>query len=157
MHARLTRFEGAPDRIDDAVRQTEEVFVPRLREIEGFGGIVSLADRSTGTVVAITYWESEEAMRASHEKVTEVRKDAADAEPSDRSRSSSILRSSSRAPSDATERSATGRCRGKRARRSGVDDALRFAFLLEDQLASDHVPEGGTGVAVSVSYDETRP
>jgi heme-degrading monooxygenase HmoA len=79
MHARLTRFEGAPDRIDSAVRRTEEVFVPRLREVEGFAGIVSLADRSTGTVVAITYWESEEAMRASQEKVTEVRKDAADA------------------------------------------------------------------------------
>ncbi len=50
-----------------------------LREIDGFGGIVSLADRSTGTVVAITYWESEEAMRASQEKVTGARKDAADA------------------------------------------------------------------------------
>jgi heme-degrading monooxygenase HmoA len=79
MHARLTRFEGAPERIDDAVRQTEEVWVPRLREIDGFGGVVSLADRSNGTVVAITYWESEEAMRASQEKVTGVRKDAADA------------------------------------------------------------------------------
>jgi heme-degrading monooxygenase HmoA len=79
MHARLTRFEGTPERIDDAVRQTEEVWVPRLREIDGFGGVVSLADRSNGTVVAITYWESEEAMRASQEKVTGVRKDAADA------------------------------------------------------------------------------
>jgi heme-degrading monooxygenase HmoA len=79
MHARLTRFDGSPERIDDAVRQTEDVWLPRLREIDGFGGILSLADRRTGTVVAITYWESEEAMGASNEKVAEVRKDAADA------------------------------------------------------------------------------
>jgi hypothetical protein len=79
MHARLTRFEGAPDRIDDAVRQTQDVWEPRLREIDGFGGVVSLADRSTGTIVAITFWASEEAMRASDAKVTAVRKDVADA------------------------------------------------------------------------------
>lgn len=79
MHARMTRFDGAPDRIDDAVRQTQDVWEPRLREIAGFGGIVSLADRSTGTIVAITFWESEEAMRASDQKVTSVRKDVGDA------------------------------------------------------------------------------
>jgi heme-degrading monooxygenase HmoA len=79
MHARLTRFEGSPERIDDAVRQTEDVWVPRLREIDGFGGVVTLADRGTGTIVAITYWESEDAMRASDEKVTDVRKEVADA------------------------------------------------------------------------------
>jgi len=41
--------------------------------------VTSLADRSTGTIVAITFWESEDAMRASDEKVTSVRKDVADA------------------------------------------------------------------------------
>jgi heme-degrading monooxygenase HmoA len=79
MHARLTRFDGAPDRIDDAVRQTEDVWLPKLREIDGFRGVTSLADRSTGTIVAITFWESEDAMRASDEKITNVRKDVAEA------------------------------------------------------------------------------
>ena len=79
MHARLTRFDGAPDRIDDAVRQTDDDWLPKLREIDGFRGITSLADRSTGTIVAITFWESEDAMRASDQKVTSVRKDVADA------------------------------------------------------------------------------
>ena len=78
MYARLTRFEGAPQRIDDATRQTEDVWLPQLREIDGFRGATTLADRSTGTIVAITYWQSEDAMRASEEKVTAVRKDAAD-------------------------------------------------------------------------------
>jgi heme-degrading monooxygenase HmoA len=79
MYARLTRFDGAPDRIDDAVRQTEDVWLPKLREIDGFRGVTSLADRSTGTIVAITFWESEDAMRASDEKVTSVRKDVSEA------------------------------------------------------------------------------
>src|SRR3954453_12677605 len=79
MHARLTRFDGAPDRIDDAARQTEDVWLPKLREIDGFRGVPSLADRGTGTIVAITFWESEDAMRASDEKVTSVRKDVAEA------------------------------------------------------------------------------
>ena len=79
MHARLTRFDGAPDRIDDAVRQTEDAWLPTLREIDGFRGITSLADRSTGTIVAITFWESEDAMRASDQKITSVRKDVSDA------------------------------------------------------------------------------
>src|SRR3954454_3820653 len=78
MYARLTRFDGAPDRIDDAVRQTEDVWLPKLREIDGFRGITSLADRSTGTIVAVTFWESEDAMRASDEKVSGVRKDVAE-------------------------------------------------------------------------------
>jgi heme-degrading monooxygenase HmoA len=79
MHARLTRFEGSPQRIDDAVRQTEDVWLPRLREIDGFRAATTLADRSTGIIVAITYWESEDAMRASEAKVTDVREDVADA------------------------------------------------------------------------------
>jgi heme-degrading monooxygenase HmoA len=78
MHARLTRFEGSPDRLDDAVRQTEDVWLPKLREIDGFRGATTLADRSTGTIIAITYWESEDTMRASDEKVTAVRQEAAD-------------------------------------------------------------------------------
>jgi heme-degrading monooxygenase HmoA len=79
MHARLTRFEGSPERIDDAVRQTEDDWLPKLRQIDGFRGVNTLADRSTGTIVAITYWESEEAMRASEKAVTTVREDVADA------------------------------------------------------------------------------
>jgi heme-degrading monooxygenase HmoA len=79
MHARMTRFEGSPERIDDATRQTEDLWLPKLREIDGFQGVTTLADRGTGTIIAITYWESEDALRASDEKVTDVRKDAADA------------------------------------------------------------------------------
>jgi heme-degrading monooxygenase HmoA len=79
MHVRMTRFDGSPERIDEATRQTEDVWLPKLREIDGFRGVTTLADRSTGTIIAITYWDSEDALRASDERVTDVRKDVADA------------------------------------------------------------------------------
>ena len=53
MHARLNRLEGSPDRYDDTVRRTEEVIVPLLRGIDGFQGFTVLADRESGTFVAI--------------------------------------------------------------------------------------------------------
>ena len=79
MHARLNRLDGSPDRYDDTVRRTEEVIVPLLRGIDGFQGFTVLGDRERGSFIAISFWESEEAMRASEEAVGQPRKDAADA------------------------------------------------------------------------------
>ena len=79
MHARLNRLEGSPDRFDESVRRTEEVVLPLLRGLDGFQGFTVLGDRSSGTFIAISVWESEDAMRASEEAVKQPRKDAADA------------------------------------------------------------------------------
>jgi heme-degrading monooxygenase HmoA len=79
MHARLNRFEASPEQIDESARRTEEVVLPLLRGLDGFRGLVVLADRSTGTQVAISYWESEDAMRASEQAVSQPRKEAAEA------------------------------------------------------------------------------
>ena len=38
-----------------------------------------LGDRDSGTFIAISFWESDEAMRASEEAVKQPRKEAADA------------------------------------------------------------------------------
>jgi heme-degrading monooxygenase HmoA len=79
MHARLNRFDASPERVDDAARRAEEVLLPLLRGLDGFQGFTVLAHRGTGAQVAISYWESEDAMRASEEAVTRARKDAAEA------------------------------------------------------------------------------
>jgi heme-degrading monooxygenase HmoA len=47
--------------------------------MEGFRGVLALADRSTGKMVAITFWESEEAMRASEASANKLRESAAGA------------------------------------------------------------------------------
>ena len=47
---------------------------PLLQELDGFQGAMVLADRGRGTNIAISYWESEAAMHASEEAVSEPRK-----------------------------------------------------------------------------------
>jgi hypothetical protein len=48
MYARLTTLEGPPDRIDDAIRYTQEQVLPQLQQMDGFKGFISLGDRQSG-------------------------------------------------------------------------------------------------------------
>jgi heme-degrading monooxygenase HmoA len=79
MHARMNRIEGSPERIDEMTRRFEETIVPMLQRLDGYRGGVVLADRNSGTNIAISYWESEDAMRASEDAVRQSRADAATA------------------------------------------------------------------------------
>jgi heme-degrading monooxygenase HmoA len=78
MHARLTRIQGSPDRLDEMGQQFEQVTLPQIQGLDGFQGYVLLGDRSNGTAIAITYWESGEAMQASEDAVQQPRQQAAD-------------------------------------------------------------------------------
>ena len=77
MHARVTRLDGSPERLDEMTRQFEARTVSVLEGLEGYKGYVLLGDRGNGAAMAVTYWESEEAMRASEDAVTEERERAA--------------------------------------------------------------------------------
>ena len=73
MHARMSTFEGPPHMIDEGVRQAREVVLPQTKEIDpGFKGIIALTDRQGREMVWITFWESEEAMRASEEAANQL-------------------------------------------------------------------------------------
>lgn len=78
MHARVNTLQMDSERIDQALRQLEEQDIPAFREMDGFRGFTVLADRSTGKVIATSYWDSEEQMRASEDAVKEARKRAAE-------------------------------------------------------------------------------
>jgi len=60
-------------------QQFERDTLPAIEQLDGFRGYVLLGDRSNGTAIAITYWESAEAMQASEEAVQQPRQQAADA------------------------------------------------------------------------------
>lgn len=77
MFARVSTITGPPDRIDDAARSFREHAVPFARQLDGFKGAYWLADRRTGTVLGVTLWESEAAMRASEAAVEPRRAQAA--------------------------------------------------------------------------------
>ena len=73
MYARLTTLEGPPDRIDDAIRYTQEQVLPQLQQMDGFKGFIALGDRQSGKVRGVALWESEEALRATDEAASRLR------------------------------------------------------------------------------------
>ena len=79
MHARVTTIEGSPDRMDDAERHIQEQTLPQLQKMEGFKGFIALGDRQSGKMLGVSFWESEEALRATHEATSSVRSGAAEA------------------------------------------------------------------------------
>ena len=79
MYARVTTLEGPPDKIDDATRHVREQVLPQLQKMDGFKGFVALADRQSGKVLGVAFWESEEILRATEEAVSRVRSGAAEA------------------------------------------------------------------------------
>jgi heme-degrading monooxygenase HmoA len=78
MFARVSQFQQDAATVDETTREDQERFVPQAEKIPGFLGLVSLANRETGAMLTITYWESEEAMRASEEEADRIRKESAE-------------------------------------------------------------------------------
>ena len=79
MYARISRLAGSPEHIDEGLRQVRDNVLPQIRQHEGFKGMVALADRQTGETMGITFWESEEALKASEEAADRLREDSAEA------------------------------------------------------------------------------
>jgi heme-degrading monooxygenase HmoA len=79
VYARISTLEGSPEHIDEGLRQLRENGLPQLNQQEGFKGMVALADRKTGKTLGISFWESEEALKASEEAGEKVREDSAEA------------------------------------------------------------------------------
>jgi len=65
--ARVTTFEGPPEHVDEFRHAVVEHMLPALRRLEGYQGVLILADRKGGKVLGVSLWESEEAMDASEE------------------------------------------------------------------------------------------
>jgi heme-degrading monooxygenase HmoA len=79
MLARVTALEGDPEQVDDLTRFAGERVLPELKELDGFNGALGLADRQSGKVLAVTFWESEQAMQASEEAANQLRDESAEA------------------------------------------------------------------------------
>jgi quinol monooxygenase YgiN len=65
--ARVTTLEASPEQLDEMNREGMEHILPALRMQEGFGGGLALVDRSSGKVMVISLWESEQAMEITEE------------------------------------------------------------------------------------------
>lgn len=77
MHARVSVFEGPPDRTAEGIRLARESILPAARLLEGFKGIHILFDRETGRSLTVTLWEDEESMLRSEEAARRIKEESA--------------------------------------------------------------------------------
>jgi heme-degrading monooxygenase HmoA len=74
MNARVTTLEVPLDRLDEDIRHAADL-EGRISDIRGSKGLYYLVDRETGHTLAITLWESEDALRASETAGEELRRE----------------------------------------------------------------------------------
>jgi hypothetical protein len=77
--ARVSTVKGAPEQIDPGTRRVIEDVLPRARALEGFSGVISLADRGSGMTKLITLWTTADALAASESAADTLRSEAAEA------------------------------------------------------------------------------
>jgi heme-degrading monooxygenase HmoA len=78
VHARVTTLQMDPSTLDDVTARLESDDIPAFKRLDGFKGMTVLGDRESGKAIAVTFWESEEAMRESEEAVKGARQRAAE-------------------------------------------------------------------------------
>jgi hypothetical protein len=74
MYARVTTFPGlAPERIKATLAEFQEKFLPEIEKQAGYSGMWAGVDFVGGRAIAVTYWESEEALRESRALTDQAR------------------------------------------------------------------------------------
>ena len=87
MYARVTTFPGlAPERIKATLDQFKEHHLPLFEQASGYRGMWAGVDYTGGRAIAVTYWESMEALRATDSLADEVRAAAVTSAGVDRER-----------------------------------------------------------------------
>jgi hypothetical protein len=87
MHARVTTFPGlAPERIKATLEEFKENHLPRLEQAPGYRGMWAGVDFTGGRAIAVTFWESLDALHGTDALADEVRAAAVTAAGVDRER-----------------------------------------------------------------------
>jgi hypothetical protein len=74
MYARVTTFPGlAPERIKATLEEFKDKHLPRFEQQPGYRGVWAGVDYTGGRAIAVTYWESLEALHGSDALANEVR------------------------------------------------------------------------------------
>jgi heme-degrading monooxygenase HmoA len=73
MFARVSEITGPIDQLDRGIAGFRDQVVPAVRGMNGFVRAYLLVDRASGKTLAISVWETEEAMRASEEAAGRLR------------------------------------------------------------------------------------
>ncbi len=77
MFARATTIQGPTEQMEAGLSGIREQIIPSLRELSGFQGVITLADRTSGKGITITLWDTEEDLRTSEQQADQLRTQAA--------------------------------------------------------------------------------
>jgi heme-degrading monooxygenase HmoA len=77
VHARSTTVQAQPSSIDAGIAHIRDEVMPAVQAMDGCIGMSAMVDRESGRCIITTAWETDEAMRASAEKASELRDQAA--------------------------------------------------------------------------------
>jgi hypothetical protein len=77
VYARSTTIQAQPESIDSGIAFVRNEAMPLIESMDSCIGISLLCDRELGRCITTTAWESEQAMRASAERVAPIRDRAA--------------------------------------------------------------------------------
>jgi heme-degrading monooxygenase HmoA len=78
MYARSTTIQGDPSALDEGMAYVRDEVMPLVQGIDGCVGLSMLADRGSGRCIVTTAWATEEARRASADRVLDSRARAAE-------------------------------------------------------------------------------
>ena len=74
MHARVTTFPGlAPERIKATVEEFKEQHLPQLEQAEGYRGCWVGVDFTGGRAIAVTFWDTMDAIHATDQLASRAR------------------------------------------------------------------------------------
>ena len=73
MYARTTTVTASPAAVETGIANVRDEVWPAVRDMTGCLGLSMLVDRESGRSIVATSWETEEALRASREKVLPLR------------------------------------------------------------------------------------
>ena len=65
--APIFTIERRREQLNEFARAGEKSVLPALQRLDGFEGLLVLANRQNGEILIVTFWQSEEAMRGSEE------------------------------------------------------------------------------------------
>lgn len=77
MLARVSRFEGSADKLDELIELFTQEVLPSFQAQRGFKGVTFLIDHQNGRALGTTFWESETDLHASEEMAHQQRQKAA--------------------------------------------------------------------------------
>ncbi len=76
MYVRTSITKMRPEQLDEALRQFREKTMPELHRIQGFEGVNVLQNRDTGEMRVMTYYGSEQDLKATLDQAVDVRRRA---------------------------------------------------------------------------------